>query len=308
MFHRNHDDPGDDLTWGRSGWGDLARRVRQSGRDDLDPAPTRASDRAKVVRALRAAMAVGAGLAICVAMPPWGWWPLAIAGIALWLHVLEGEPRRGRFVLGWIVGVTWFGPSTLWMCGLTQPGYLLGVLLGVGAAGRGGRRSCHPPTGRRLVALPAAIVLFEWFHTHAPFGGVPLSMLGDDPDQRAAAARGTDSAARLLVGQRSRCSAPLYLASPQRTLEAGRGGGGRCRRAGHRRAPWPIGDPVGRVTIAAVQGGGPQGTRYDAGQEPAVFERHLEATREIPDDADLDLVLWPENAINVEGPSAPPVA
>jgi apolipoprotein N-acyltransferase len=31
-----------------------------------------------------------------------------------------------------------------------------------------------------------------------------------------------------------------------------------------------------------------------------VTERHLEATRSIPDDADLDLVLWPENTIDVD--------
>jgi apolipoprotein N-acyltransferase len=30
-----------------------------------------------------------------------------------------------------------------------------------------------------------------------------------------------------------------------------------------------------------------------------VTERHLDATRAIPDDADLDLVLWPENTIDV---------
>jgi apolipoprotein N-acyltransferase len=53
---------------------------------------------------------------------------------------------------------------------------VLGVLLGwgpmVGASGL-----VVPGDRRRLLALPAAIVLFEWFHTHAPFGGVPLSML-----------------------------------------------------------------------------------------------------------------------------------
>jgi apolipoprotein N-acyltransferase len=63
----------------------------------------------------------------------------------------------------------------------------------------------------------------------------------------------------------------------------------------------PRGSATGEtLEIAAVQGGGEQGT--SALEVPArlVTERHLEATRSIPADADLDLVLWPENTIDVD--------
>jgi apolipoprotein N-acyltransferase len=66
-------------------------------------------------------------------------------------------------------------------------------------------------------------------------------------------------------------------------------------------ALWPTGEQVGEVRVAIVQGGGPQGTRFAADEAPLVFERHLAATRAIDPDEGVDLVLWPENAINVNG-------
>jgi apolipoprotein N-acyltransferase len=61
----------------------------------------------------------------------------------------------------------------------------------------------------------------------------------------------------------------------------------------------PRGSATGEtLRIAAVQGGGKQGT--SALEVPAIVvtERHLEATRTIPSDSDLDLVVWPENTID----------
>ena len=48
-----------------------------------------------------------------------------------------------------------------------------------------------------------------------------------------------------------------------------------------------------------MQGGGEQGTRADDVPARVVLERHLEATRSIEADPDLDLVLWPENVVDV---------
>jgi apolipoprotein N-acyltransferase len=54
-----------------------------------------------------------------------------------------------------------------------------------------------------------------------------------------------------------------------------------------------------------VQGGGEQGTSALEVPSSLVTERHLEATRTIPDDAELDLVLWPENTVDVRRASVP---
>ena len=62
----------------------------------------------------------------------------------------------------------------------------------------------------------------------------------------------------------------------------------------------PTGSPTGdTMSIAVVQGGGEQGTSALEVPSSLVTERHLDATRSIPADADLDLVLWPENTIDV---------
>ena len=62
----------------------------------------------------------------------------------------------------------------------------------------------------------------------------------------------------------------------------------------------PNGSQTGStITIAAVQGGGEQGTSAEDVPSRVVTERHLEATRTIEPDPDLDMVLWPENVIDV---------
>ena len=62
----------------------------------------------------------------------------------------------------------------------------------------------------------------------------------------------------------------------------------------------PISGPDSQIRMAAVQGGGKQGTLFDSEQVPEVFNAHLRATQSI--DQPVDLVIWPENAINVAGP------
>ncbi|MFQ5558572.1 MAG: hypothetical protein ACE5GB_13840, partial [Acidimicrobiales bacterium] len=53
---------------------------------------------------------------------------------------------------------------------------------------------------------------------------------------------------------------------------------------------------VGTITVAVVQGGGPQNTRADLCANRAVFERHMTASALI--DAPVDLVLWPEDVVH----------
>ncbi|MEZ5238671.1 MAG: apolipoprotein N-acyltransferase [Microthrixaceae bacterium] len=257
-------------------------------------------------RARTAALSLLAGSSVALALPPWGWWPLAPVGLALWLWLLEGAGWKRRALIGWLVGIGWFGPTTLWMWGLTAAGYPFGVVFGWGPM-VAATSALVPGDRRRFLVLPAAVVIFEWAHSHAPFGGVPLSMLGMTQTRApllpiariggvllvGAAVCALGVAVNLAVTRRAWRTAAAVLAVTG--LLAGFG------------SLWPLGEPSGTVRIAAVQGGGPQGTRYSSGEEPLVFERHLEATRSIPANEDLapedrvDLVVWPENAINVSG-------
>jgi apolipoprotein N-acyltransferase len=249
------------------------------------------------------ALGLVAGLLICASLPPWGWWPLAPVGIALWVHLLAAPARRDRFFVSWAVGIAWFGPSTLWMWGLTMPGYVFGVLFGwgpmVAAIGL-----VTPRDRRRLLVVPAAIVAFEWFHSHAPFGGAPLSMLAMT-QARAPMLPVARIGGMLLVGLAvAALGVALYVAVAERrwiepvaivagcALVAGIGAMPLLR-------PGSASADGGSVRIAAVQGGGPQGTRFSSDQAPLVFERHLELTRTL--DGPVDLVVWPENTINISG-------
>ena len=241
--------------------------------------------------------ALTAGVFIGASMPPWGWWPLAPAGIALWIHLLGGRRRRSRVAVSWLVSLTWFGPSTLWMYQLTPPGYVLGVLFGWGAMVAVIGAVC-PADQRRIVVLPAMIVLFEWFHMHAPFGGVPLSLLAYSQTRAPLLAVARLGGGLLLTGAVAAVGAALYLVAVKRPRPAlavlgvvavvAIGG-----------ATWPTGIATRTVRLAGVQGGGPQDTRYTAAEATLVYQRHLEATRSIT--GPVDLVVWPENAINITG-------
>lgn len=252
-------------------------------------------------------LALFAGLLICASLPPWGWWPLAFVGVAMWAFVLGPTPKGPRspgrrFVLSWSVGLGWFVPSTLWMWGLTQPGYIIGSTFGwgpmVAVIGLG-----SPSTRMRFLGLPAGIVLFEWFHLSAPFGGVPLSMLSMSQGRGPLLAIARLGGGLLVSGVvaaigialfsavcERRWKVPLAVVATTAVLVG----------LGHAASAFihPV-DGGRRMRIAAVQGGGPQGTVFSYEEIPKVFARHMDATRSI--EGPVDLVVWPENAINVQG-------
>lgn len=241
-----------------------------------------------------------AGLLLCASLPPWGWWPLAFFGSALWFHLLDSRPRQ-RFITSWFVGFGWFMPSTLWIWKLTPPGYLVGGLAGwAGLVGLIGLISLR---GRsRYLVLPAAVMLFEWFHSLAPFGGVPISMLSFSQARGPLLPAARLGGGILVSGLIVAIGCGLYLAVVERRwrepagivaaaiLLVGLGAGAdvlvnTVAKNGSPRT----------VRIAAVQGGGPQGFTFNYEEIPKVFERHLAATKSIK--GPVDLVVWPENTV-----------
>lgn len=134
-------------------------------------------------RTLRALLrAVIAGLCLAASVPPWGWWPLAFLGIAMWDRLLRNAKPRARIVRSIVFAAAWFTPSMLWMVDLTAPGYLIAIVvfsLYVGVAGLAvpGRSSS---AWVRWLALPAAFTLAEAARCTFPFGGVPLATTAMD--------------------------------------------------------------------------------------------------------------------------------
>ena len=258
----------------------------------------RSSESRRSRRAL-AIRAVSAGGLIALSLPPWGWWPLAFIGLAWWTR-LEHRAEGRRFLVGFGAGIGWFLPSLAWMWFLTAPGFLIAAVLFALLHGVASVVVGRVPDRWRIIAGPSAHVLVESLRLAFPFGGVPLATLAiaqvAGPFATLARVGGvillswfTWQVASFLA---VRSSTPRSIRRPVLlTLIA--------LLVVSRLAP--DGQNTGEtMSVAAVQGGGPQGTRAIHTDPRQVVERHLDATRTLVDSgATPDLVVWPENVIDV---------
>src|SRR5215207_10194695 len=81
-----------------------------------------------------AGLALGAGLLVALSLPPWGFWPLAFLGVALFEVSLGERPTRGqRAARGWLFGAGWLFPGLFFLFYLSAPGYLVAASLFAGA-------------------------------------------------------------------------------------------------------------------------------------------------------------------------------
>ena len=234
-----------------------------------------------------------AGACIALALPPPGWWPLAIVGIALWDWLIAHQPWRQRCMRGWLVGASWLFPSMVWMWDLTIPGYLIAA--GLASTLFAAASAISPPGASRLWVFPGLVAVFEFVRWSWPFGGVPLAHLAL-----------TQAASPL--GATARIGGPLLVvvlvvvlgqsvaSVAQRHFKAA--GVGVAVVVGMVALAWvaPRASTSDEISVALVQGGGPQRTRASAKQNPVVLARHVEASRWV--DTPVDLVVWPENVVN----------
>ena len=240
-------------------------------------------------------------------MPPWGWWPFAFVGLALWDRLIADVSWKRRFRRTWLVGAVWFFPTMLWMLDLTPPGYIAAC---VSYAAYFGVAVAFVPPGRiRWIAFPGSVVIATAAMWTFPFGGVPLANLAltqagscappctqiDSPVAQAARLLGPLLVVALVVvggialsaaWERRWKAAAVALATVVGVTALG--------------IVAPKGQDVDSVNVAIIQGGGPQRTRFGNGDARAVFERHLAATRQLVKQP-VDVILWPENVIAVEG-------
>ncbi len=240
-------------------------------------------------------LAIPAGLLIAAGLPPWGWWPLTLVGLALWFELIAGEERQRRFSISFIVGLAWTLPATLWMFDLTAAGWPVAVAifsLGAGVVG-----IATPPDGFtiRSFAFTAALVLTELVRWNYPFGGTPIAtyaMVGvSTPFWITARTFGSPGLtvvvawAGLAIGQlvQRRRDTVIAVGMVIALVVGGMLGSFRV-------------EAIDTVDVAVVQGGGPQNTRADVCTTRAVFERHMAAAATI--DREVDLVVWPEDVVH----------
>ena len=237
------------------------------------------------------------GCLLCLSLPPFGFWPLAVVGLVLVDRVIAGQPARSRFRRGWLVAMACFVPSLSWMTALTAPGYLIACIAYAAMLGAG--IAAAPPGRGRWLALPGTWTIAELVRWSFPFGGVPL--------------------ANLTFGQVAGPLAPvLRVGGPVLllvvTLVVGQAAAAAVRRAWVPAAGLlalavavvlgsmvaPRGHDVGGAEIALVQGGGKQGTRQSDERIEEAFDAQVEATDLV--EPPVDLVVWPEDVIDTEGP------
>jgi len=243
------------------------------------------------------------GCLLAASLPPVGPWPLGVLGAALLFVALEGPaiPLPGplgprRWAVGLAAGVGLYVPGLWWMRDFSVPGYVVATLLQAGILMAG----MWLVSGRwRALSFPAALVVVEAVRGTWPFGGLPIS--GIDLGQVGGPLEG---AARiggrlLLVALVGAGGVALAELARRRWVAAGVASAVVVVVAGLG-AVAPDGSADRRLTVAVVQGGGPRGVRAVARDPAPVFQRHLDATA-AGVQAPVDLVLWPEDVVDVEG-------
>ncbi|MCE7079656.1 apolipoprotein N-acyltransferase [Streptomyces sp. ST2-7A] len=276
----------------------------------------------------RTAGAVLAGVALALAFPPYGWWPLSVLAVAtLSLLVRGAGARRGAWI-GLCLGLPFFVVLLKWLhvigwdavLGLAFLQALFLAALGAGLA-----------AVSRLPLWPlwtaCLWVAQEWARDRVPLGGFPWGRLAfantSTPFTPLAAWGGAPLVTfavaltgallalvglRLVTALRARDSpgrparprplpplagAALALLAAGGTMLAGRA------------VPVPT-EPAETVRIAVVQGNVQQPGMDFLGRPMMILTNHVDATLELARDVREgrverpDLVIWPENASDLD--------
>lgn len=265
---------------------------------DAHTASTAAS---RPARLLRGARLTGSGLLAALSLGPWGWWPLAVIGLAvLYVELRPMADWRRRLTTAWTFLVGYHLLALVWMVDLTAPGFVVSIpILSVIMAA-----PLAVPTRpvAAPVALPAALMLGDAWSWVIPFGGVPMGnlALGQVNGPLLVVARaGGPLAVVLCVGLLAAALGEVARSARDRELPgpAALGPAGLVLLAVAAGVAAPAGTVVGTQTVSTVQGGGRLGTNAVNSDLGSVYERHLEATSQVPDGS---FVVWPESAVTVD--------
>ncbi|MFC0531924.1 apolipoprotein N-acyltransferase [Phytohabitans kaempferiae] len=273
-----------------------------------------------------AVMAVAAGVALLLALPPYGVWWLAPVGVALLAAAAHRRRLRAGFGLGMLAGLALMVPMLSWINVHVSvaPWLILGVFEAAFIALMGAATAyVSPLVDRFRWAWPLATALLwiaqEALRSRAPYGGFPWGRLAfsqdDSPLLRLAAVGGAPlvTFAVALAGGLLVTAAwrpwnlwSARLARGRLVLSAaGLALGAVAVAAAGLLVPTakPAGPPV---TVAIVQGNVPRlGLDFNA-QRRAVLENHVTATLALAgrvaagQEQRPDLVVWPENASDVD--------
>ncbi len=266
-----------------------------------------------------------------LAFPRYGIWPAAIVSVALLSVAVDGRRARTGAWLGYLYGAAFLVPLLSWTGIYVGPAPWL--ILALSFAGFFALLGALVPVLARLPGaamwVGAAWVLQEALRDRVPFGGFPWGRLAfsqaDSPLRWFAALGGAPLVTFVVAAAGAGlASSLLALIAPAGSAAPATGGGlaARLRPAlpGLTVAvalavlgavlAWPLAPPADRAghteTVALIQGGLPDlALRFESRAEQ-VLDNHVRQTLKLAAQVDAgrvsrpDLVLWPENASDVD--------
>ena len=266
-------------------------------------------------------VSVAGGAVLAGAFPALGWWPLAVPGTALIIVGLLARSLPGSLLVGLAGGFSFYGIHIFWLttylgaipwlalAGLETIFFAVGGVL-ITLAWRFAGRAWPGPIGRLLV-LPAIIAAL-WTLREAvvsvwPYGGFSWGRLAfsqsESPLGQLAAWVGASGvsfivaliAALLVQAVREPHLPPLRRAALPALVTI----------VAIAMPAWPT-TSSGEITVAAVQGNSDAGL-FAQRERGDILDDHLQATVPILDES-VDLIVWPENASDLNPLSYPQAA
>jgi apolipoprotein N-acyltransferase len=251
---------------------------------------------------------------LALSLPPWGLWPLGLAGAGILFWRLGGLRLRTRIWSGWLAGLGCYAIGLFWARAFNWYGAVVLILLealffSLAAA-------LTPPVRGRALAFVAACTLAEALRMTWPFGGLPLGgvFLGQAGGPLVQLARlggpllitagvwaGGAAAATIatwLWARRAQTAAPSVVGAVVIAV------GLTALTVAGAVAP-DGGSPAGTVRVALVQGGGQRGVSKEQVPPTTVYDAQLSATYAVAAaHPHPELVVWPEDVVALDRPLA----
>lgn len=253
------------------------------------------------------AIAALAGVLAALSLPPFRFWWLAPLGYAGLTAALLDRGRRERALVAGLFFLGFFSVGLAWCVEFSLPG--TGLLILVQSVMMAACVLLAPRSrGATFFGVVGAVVLGEMIRYRYPLGGLPMGgpALGQVDGPLLPLARlGGDF---LLVFTAAGVGAAL--AAVATGWRAGHPGLRRTGTAalvllgvlvgvGH---AVPVPEPTAPLRVAYVQGGGVRGLRAVENTETDVYGNQVTANEQVK--TPVDLVLWPEDVIDLSGPIA----
>jgi len=258
-------------------------------------------------------LAVVAGFVLTGSFPGLGWWPLAFVGTALMLWSLIGRTFLSGVLVGLFGGFSFFGSLVLWSTVYLGPVPWLALSSATTvffAAGTGLIAVVWRwapvlwPTRLGRLGLVPLIVAGVWLTREAvisvwPWGGFSWGRLSfsqsESPFGHLAAYLGASGLSFLIAWL---CALLLQLARERTAPWSLRGGLAVAAVAGVLAVPaWPT-PASGSIRVAAVQGDSDSGL-FAQHRPGEILQDHISGTLPLIGQP-IDLVVWPENASDLD--------